>query len=198
MIGESTPGRFVIVNDQPTASLLPQGYRSYFRRNMVDPHPIYFKLIEAVGQARQTNFINILNRYPVEHYICRKCLEAYIDNNADIKDKLWKQKHVENLIHFIQNYDNFSIFLTDSCSRFNFTIKTPDPDVGGNEKLFFMGKAPHSRLMDNEQNLTGFATENQVIIQNFKGGLEIVKKKVVTELEDPKHMVSYLEGLIGK
>ncbi|MEN8246442.1 MAG: helix-turn-helix transcriptional regulator [Thermodesulfobacteriota bacterium] len=198
LIGESTPGRIVIVNDQPTANLLPQGYRTYFNRNIVDPHPIYFKLIEAVGRARQSNFINLLDQYPVEHYICRKCLETYIHKDADIKDKQWKQKHVENLIHFIHNYDNFSISLTDSCSRFNFTIKTPDPDIGGNEKLFFQGKAPHAHLVESEQNLTGFATGNQVVIQNFMGGLESIKKKVIAELEDPKHMVGYLEGLIGK
>jgi transcriptional regulator with XRE-family HTH domain len=197
-IGESIPGRMVIVNDQPTANVLPEGYRTYFDRNMVDPHPIYFNLIEAVGRARQNNFIKILDQYPVQHYICRKCLDAYIGNNVDIKEKKWKRKHIQNLIHFINHNDNFSLSLTDSCSRFNFTIKTPDPAIGGNEKLFFLGKAPHSRPFEREQNLTGFGTENQVVIQNFKGGLESIKKKVIVEFEDPNHMVEYLENLIGK
>jgi transcriptional regulator with XRE-family HTH domain len=196
LIGESIPGRIVIVNDEPTANVLPEGYRTYFNKDKVDPHPIFFKLIEAVGRARKNNFINILTKYPVEHYICRKCLETYTHNSANVKDKRWKEKHIASLINYIHDYDHFSVYLTNSCPRFNFTIKTPDPATGGNEKLFFQGKSIHSHLWEREHSLLGFATENQVVIQNFKSGLKWVKENTVAELNDRKKMVDYLHGLI--
>ena len=92
LIGESLPGRLVIVNDQPTASLVPKGYRSYFYRNFEDPHPLCASLIEAVGQARKASFFANLQHHPIEHYVCRKCLETYIQHNDCDEEKEWKKK----------------------------------------------------------------------------------------------------------
>ena len=194
---EAIPGPIMIVAERPTASLFPEGYRSFFNRNKINPPPIYFKLIEAVGRARTNNFINILTQYPVELYICQECLDAYIHNNADIVEKQWKKRHLESLIECIKNYENFSVFILDCCYGFNFSIKTPDPATGGNEKLFFLGKTPHSHDWESEQVLTGFATENQMIVQNFKRGFQWIKKNTVSELHDRKKMITYLHGLLA-
>jgi len=191
---ETIPGKMVIVAERPTANVLPEGYRTYFNRNKVDPHPIYFKLLEAAGQARQNNFINILSKYPVELYICRECLDAYI--HANIEDKQWKIRHVKMLIQFIDNYDNFSVSLLDCCSRFNFAIKTPDLSIGGNDKLHFLGKAPHTNAWESGQSLFGFVTENPAIVHNFKKGLQWIKSNTVLELNDKEKMIDYLHGLL--
>ncbi len=193
---EAAPGQIIIVAERPTANLFPEGYRSYLNRKKVNPHPMYFNLLEAVGRARHNNFINILKNYPVKLYMCEKCLGDYINNSADNEEKQWKKKHLELLIECIENHENFLVYLLDCCYGFNFTIKSPDPSVGGNEKLFFLGKAPHSYDLDSESVLTGFATENQVIVQNFKRGFQWIKHNTVSALHDREKMVSYLHDLI--
>ncbi|MEW5723699.1 MAG: helix-turn-helix transcriptional regulator [Thermodesulfobacteriota bacterium] len=196
LIGETIPGRLIIVNEAPTANVTPEGFRSYFNKGKLNPHPIYFKLIEAVGQKRRRNFIHTLRRYPVEHYICRTCLEAYVRGYADDEEKYWKYKHIESLIHVLDKYDNFTFFLTDICPRFNFTLKIPDQAIGENEKLFFQGKAPHSHLWEKEQELLGFATENQVVIKNFMSAIKYIEKNTLGEFHDRQAMIQYLRGLL--
>jgi len=194
-IVEAIPGPMMTVAERPTASLFPEGYRSFFNRKKSNPHPIYFKLLEAVGRARKNNFITILNQYPIELYICQKCLDAYIQKSTDREEKQWKKKHLQSLIECINNYENFSFFLLDCCYGFNFSIKTPDKATEKNENLYFLGKTPHSHDWESEQVLTGFATENQMIVQNFKRGFQWIKNNTVSELHDRQKMIAYLQGL---
>jgi hypothetical protein len=98
----------------------------------------------------------------------------------------------------VTNFENFNLHLSETCSKFNFTIKIPTPDSGLTQKLIFMGKSPHNNSRDGFDRLSGFATENQLVISNFKEGLESIKNRVIDELEDPRNLVSFLEGLIEK
>lgn len=196
MMAERIPGDLVIVNDAPTANLQPPGFRTYADRLLIDSHPLYQNLIEAVGKERRGNLTNKLIDYRLDHYICRSCLDDYIRKVSEPVTKMWRRKHLEQTIWYVENFDNFRLHLSNSCSRFNFTLKTPVPDLEEAEKLLFLGKAPHAAERDGFDHLSGFATENQVVIANFKEGLAAIEKKVIVELEDRSAMVRHLKNLM--
>jgi hypothetical protein len=198
MMIERIPGQLIITNDRPTAAIMAEGFRTYVDRKLIDNHTIYRDLIEAVGKKRKENFLHMIGEYHLDHYMCKKCLQDYVVNCADTVEKSWRIKHVEQLISYVKQLDNFNLYLSETCSKFNFSLKIPDPELEMTEKLVFMGKSPHSEQLDGFDRLSGFATENQSVISNFMEGLEGIKKGVISKLETPTHLIDYLEGLIKK
>ncbi len=195
MIVERTRGSLIIVNDRPTAALTPEGFRSYVDRKLLKSHPIYGDLIEAVGRERTGNLTRKLADSTVEHYICRRCLEEYVRGCDDPVESVWRRKHVEQLIWYVANFKNFRLFVCDSCSRFTFTVSIPRDAADGAEKLLFMGRAPHGSPRDGLDHIAGFTTENQLVVANFKEGLEAIRSKVIPGLKNREKLLRYLREL---
>jgi len=196
MILERTPGSLVIVNDRPSATLMPEGYRSYRDRHLIDTHPLYGQLIEEVGRERKRNITNKLSAYPLEHYICQQCLEGYIRGIKNAVEKQWRRRHIEQLLWYVENFDNFHLSICDACSRFTFTLKIPPTGSGEKEKLLFMGRSPHGSDTEGLDHLAGFATENQFVIANFKDGLGAMRRGALPRLRDRRRLLNYLMDLI--
>lgn len=194
---EQAPGRQVIVSDRPTISLLNSGHRTYTDRAVLSRHSIYAELIEAVGTARRHNFYRLAAHHPIDHYICRQCLEDYLSSESDPAERLWRQRHVVSLLDVIQspNYQ-FRLNFTDTCVNLNFTIKMAPTD-GGNNKLSYSARAPHDLYRGKRGRLIGFITENPALCECFKDELARVNKTVIASLSDKQRQIAYLSSLVN-
>jgi len=195
-IGEKIIGKSIIVNDRPTANLQPEGFRTFLDRDFINSHPLHFQLLESIGQDRYNNFIETLNKYSVDHYICQPCLEEYMHDCRDKEEKEWRRKHLSLLIKILSNFKSFNLYLMDYCPKFNFTLKIPATEDVKNEQLFFQGRSIHSKSIERDHRLFGFATESPAVVQNFKEALLGIKKSVINDLLDKKKLINYLKSLL--
>ena len=99
------------------------------------------------------------------------------------------------MIDAVRRYENFTFLLTDNCSRMNFSIKTAQGSPKTNDKLFFLGKAPHSSAWENNNGFIGFATANQTVVRNFKSELQAIRNNIVPESENRDDLLAYLHNL---
>ena len=192
---EIISGSQFIVNDRPTMCLLARGHRSYSDRSLLSVHPIYSELIEAIGKERRENFFSLLARHPVELFICKQCLEDYLLAGVDAEEQKWRVRHVSALVQSLDQYPNLRLFLTRMCTNFNFTLKLPIKK-GASDKIFFSARAPHGLQREKQGRLTGFATENPIVIRNFKDELEAVRLTVIEEYSDASRQTDYLKTLL--
>ena len=193
---EMTPGRQVIVNDRPTISLLARGHRTYTYRSVQSRHRMYNELIEATGRARRDNFFRLVSGHRVEHFICRKCLEEYLNADVEQEERIWRGRHVAGLLNVIEKEQNFDLFLTDTCVNFNFTMKMRG-EQGGNDKLSYSARAAHEINRSKRGRLIGFITENPNLCQCFREELSRVEETVINELRDRHNQTAYLKGLLA-
>jgi len=194
---EQIPGHQVTVNDMPSAVFRPEGYRTFTDKKLAEGHSIYSDLIEAIGRERSRNLVVQLARYPVDHYICRDNLEGYIKQCDDIEGKGWRVKHIETMLWHIRNYDKYRLFLTNLIPSFNFVLKLPPESGKYTDKLSFMGKQIDFFLGPRSGRLAGFATDNQIVIENFKAEVESLKANIIEEYLDRRRLETYLEDLIA-
>ena len=195
---EQLPGHQVTVNDMPSAVFRPEGYRTFTDKSLVEDHPIYSDLIEAIGQERRRNLVVQLARFPVAHYICRDNLEEYIKKCDDSEERQWRVKHVQTMLWHVRNYANFRLFLTNMIPVFIFVLKLPPESDKETNKLSFMGKQIDFFLGPRSGRLAGFATDNQIIIENFEAEVEHLKESVIEEYLDHRRLEAYLEDLIAQ
>ena len=192
---EMIPGRQIIVNDRPTMCLLEEGHRSHSDRSLLSLHPIYAELIEAIGTERRKNFHRLLAAHSVDLYLCKRCLEDYLHPEVDREELKWRGRHAAALLSALKSSSRLRLFLTRMCTNFNFTLKLPaKPDAP--EKIFFSARAPHDIQRDIQGRLTGFATENPIVIQNFKDELAAIKKTVIEDYHDGQRLRHYLASLL--
>lgn len=192
---EQIPGRQIIVNDRPTSCLRPEGHRSYFCRGMTRIHPIHSPLIEAIGRERKRNLVSKLMHYTVQNYICRDNLEKYVRRCGDVEERAWRAKHVETMLWYMRHYDNFKVFLTNAIPSFLFSLNLPPESERESPKLAFIGKQIDFFMGKGSGRLAGFATDNQIIIENFKADVEFLKENVLQEFRDRRRLEAYLEDL---
>ena len=185
-----------IVSDRPSACLRPEGHRTYTDRHSVEGHPIYGELVETIGKERKRYFAINLAHYPLNHYICKSSLENYVKASLDPEENEWRVKHVESLLWYLRNYDNFRVFLTNVSSSFVFSLKQSSKSEKESDKLIFMSRAAYDPIGRRAGRLTGFVTHNKNIIQNFKEELESIKREVIKEYLDRQTVEEYLESLI--
>ena len=195
---ERIPGRHVIMNNRPTSCLRPAGHRTYSCRNMPNPHPLHSNLIEAIGRERKLNMLANLIYHPVEEYIFIENIEKYLLNIDSQKEKAWRIKHIENVILHLKKFENFKLFLTEKQTSFLYTLKMPADPKNKDFKLTFMGKQIDFSINSGSGGLAGFATGNQIFIENFKMEVDNLNKSVINEYLDPENIELYLKGLIHK
>ncbi len=194
---ERLPGPHVVVSSEPTVCLRAPGHRLYSERLLARTHPIYGELVEAIGRERRQVLENNLAQHPVEQYICKKCLEDYLLLCGDPIEKAWRVQHLQNVLDCLERFADWKFFLTNSCPTFSFVLKTPDPATGESDKLLITRLAPHRFQGTRTGKLTGFTTDNQVVIQNFKDELEGIRGAVHQAYLDRERLRGYLEGLIA-
>lgn len=194
---ERLPGRHVVVSSEPTVCLRAEGHRLYSERRLVEQHLIYGELVEAIGRKRLRALKRNLASHEVEQYVCKNCLEDYLYRCEDPIEKQWRVKHLQNVLDFLEHYDNWKLFLINSCPTFSFVLKTPSAETGENDKLLITRLSPHRFQGRRTGKLTGFTTDNQVVIQNFKDELQGLQDTILPQYLDKKNLKKYLTGLIS-
>jgi len=191
---ESAPGRHVIVNDRPTSSLMVEGHRTHADRTILSRHTIFRELNEAIGTARRENFMKLVSTYPVDHYICKACLEDYLAKDQDRFERLYRYRHVLSLLETVKTQKNFNLSITETCFEMLFTMKTSDQN-GTNDKLSFSSRAPHSRSRGKRGRINGFFTENPALCKCFEGELQQISQAIMP-FSNKKQQIEYLYGLL--
>jgi len=153
---------------------------------------------EAIGHERKLNMLANLIYHPVEEYIFIESLEEYLINVDSTKEQTWRIKHLENVIWHLEKYENYKLLLTETNASFLFTLKIPKDASTRSAKLTFMGKQIDFFLDKGSGRLAGFATDNQIFIDNFKAEVENIINSVISEYLDRKKLLKYFEHLIYK
>ena len=192
---EVIPGDQIMVNDRPTVCLREKGHRSFSDNSLVRAHPLYAELLEAIGDDRRRQLEANLASHEVTHYLCRECLEDYVQANEDEQEAAWRRKHVANLLDYHRQYPNLKVHITSVCSYMLFSIK--EPSDGSGTQFNFCAKPGHYVPGDRPGRLSGFSTCNPVMLKTFRDELDAIKGWVVPEFEDRKALEDYLEGLIS-
>jgi transcriptional regulator with XRE-family HTH domain len=196
LAAERLPGHHVVVSSEPTVCLRAPGHRLHSERLLAKTHLIYGELVEAIGRERLKVMENNLEQHQVEQYICKKCLEDYLRLCEDPVEKAWRVQHVQNVLSCLDRFPKWKFLLTNSCPTFSFVLKTPDPATGESDKLLITRLAPHRFQGTRTGKLTGFTTDNQVIIQNFKEELRGLAGAVHQQYLDRSNLLDYLDILI--
>ena len=198
LASEVIPGDQIIINDRPTSGLESLGHRSHTDYPLLDSHPIFGELLEAIGAARNKNFLAMLARNRVELYMCRHCLTDYVLSCQNERQKKWRSRHVAATLEAMRSFPEFRVYLTNICVNFNFTLKLPDDKKRNNPKVLFSARAPHYISRNNHGRLTGFATENPVVVQNYLDEAELVRQKVADESSTREQVMTWLISLLNK
>lgn len=194
---ERIRGDHVIVSPRPPSCLRAEGHRYYSEKALVDAHPIYGDLVVAILRERKGRLVKNLSDHSLEHYMCRKCLEDYIQRCDDGVERAWRVEHVKNTVSLLKEFENFRLFLTRECPSFVFVLKSPPRSSRSREKLVITVLPPHRFQVRTSGLLAGFATDSRAVILNFKEEVKYLKEAVVEEFLDRGRLVDYLEDLIS-
>ena len=197
LAAELIPGHSVIVNDRPSSSLFPEGYRIYSCRDMENIHPIHNPLIEAIGRERQLNSQLKLKHYLIDNYISQDSLEEYILKCNNRNERVWRIKHVEIMLNQLRQHNNLRIFITDEVPSFLFSLKLPPKSIKNTDKLTFLGKQISFFMRKGSGRLAGFTTDNQVLIEHFRTEVNFLQNHILKEYLDRSKLEMYLENLIN-
>ncbi len=194
---ERIKGNHIIVSPRPPSCLRAEGHRYYSEKALVDAHPIYGELVVAILRERKGWLLRNLANHSLEHFMCRRCLEDYIQRCEDKDERAWRVEHIRNTITLLNTSENFHLFLTRECPSFVFVLKIPPKASRGREKLVITVLPPHRFQVRTSGLLAGFATDSTAVILNFKEEVKYLKEAVFEEFLDRARMTEYLEGLIA-
>ena len=192
---ERAPGRQVIVNDRPTSSLMVEGHRTHTDRAILSRHAIYQKLNEAIGTARRDNFIKLVNTCPVDHYICKSCLENYLGKDQDRLERQYRYQHVLALLDMVKAHNNFNLYITDSCFNLFFTMKLTGKQ-GAQDILSYSSRAPHTIERGIRGRIFGFITENSAFCKCFEEELKQISQTAMP-FSSKEQQIQYLHSLLN-
>lgn len=190
---ELIPGNLILVNDRPSVCLREPGHRTFSDSSLVKEHHLYAELLETIGKVRRNQFEKSLRKNRIIHYICRQCLEDYVKNCENETEKSWRKKHLKNLLEYHRRYPKLEVYLTGVCSYMLFSIK--EPKIGNDVQFNFCAKPGHYLPGDRPGRLTGFSTNNPVMLQTFQEELGSIKNSTLPEFLERKAIEQYLEEL---
>lgn len=192
---EYVPGDQIIINDRPTVCIREAGHRTFSDSRLVAAHPLYAELLEALGRVRRAQFETNLKKGRITHYICRQCLQDYVQKCDDPEETYWRKKHVSNLLDYHRRYKNLEVLITGVCSYMLFSIKHPQD--GSDVQFNFCAKPGHYVAGERPGRLAGFSTSNPVILQTFDEELDSIKGWVLPEYKERAAVEQFLEEIIA-
>jgi hypothetical protein len=194
---ERRPGHEIVVNIQPTYCLSSKSQRRYTERFEAADHDLYGDLVEAITAERKRLLDQNLVSHRFDQYICIDCLKRYIRTADDDQDRQWRIQHIHNVIQYLEKYENFHFFIIQTCPTASFTLKLAPDSSQGSDNLYHVLWPRHHVWKKRTGRLTGFTTDNPVIIQNFKEEIESLKGYVMKECHDRPRLVAFLHDLIS-
>ncbi len=199
---ERLDGKQFVLGPEPTFCLYPERFRQYSERLNAANHPLYSEIVEAINSERNRVFHQNLEKKPENsfvQYICKDCLESYAKNSKDPKEKGYRIDHIRLIIEALQTYENFEFYVLNQCPAISFTLKQTVKSAENNDtdRLFIVFWPRHLDSGRRSGRLSGFATDNDVVIQNYREEIESISRTVIEEYKDRGNLISYLKGLIS-
>lgn len=200
---ERLPGKQVVLGPEPTFCLYPEGFREYSERLNAARHHLYSELVGAINRTRKYFFHQNLEQNPENsfvQYICKDCLEDYVRNCKDPKEKAYRMDHVQLIIEALKKYKNFEFHILSQCPAISFTLKQPEKSSDNNEtdRLFLVFWPRHLDHGRRSGRLSGFVTDNDVVIQNYREEIESISRTAIEEYRDKDRLIEYLLCLINR
>jgi hypothetical protein len=194
-------GKQVALGPEPTFCLYPEGFRQYSERLNTTSHVLYRELVEAITSERQRLFHRNLEKSPENsfvQYICKECLEDYLRNSKDPQEKSYRIGHIKMIIAALQKYENFEFFILNQCPALSFTLKQPGKagQKNNTDRLFIVFWPRHLKHSRRSGRLSGFVTDNDVVIQNFREEIESISQTVIEKFKNRNRLINYLNRLI--
>ena len=191
---ERIPGRHVLVSTEPPVGLRSEGHRKHSEERLAVMHGIYNELVEAIGRERRKAVEANLAHHPIDVYICPECLHNYIRYCNDPVERQWRIKHINTVIEFVERFANWHFRLVESCPTFSFVLKIPARS-GEKDRFLLTSLPPHRFQGKRSGKLSGFVTDNPVVIENFKDELAGIERVVMPEYLDPGRLIDFLRAV---
>ncbi|MCP4749238.1 MAG: helix-turn-helix transcriptional regulator [Desulfobacteraceae bacterium] len=196
---ELAGGSKYIVKDSPSVLFYP--HELYMKKEY--PFPAKDKatgfikdLASALNKERKRLFHkNIEAGYCYETFICKHCLQEWIQKNLESGDDHYRSmilKYYANYLTLLQQSPDLQkLWIVERCPFFTFLIQDVD---GKQPKVFYSGKKRHSYEDEYHQlNLEGFVTDSPAMVNHFKDEVDMCRKACVKQLmhDYPNKILDY-------
>ncbi len=206
---ERLGGHKLLVKDTPSVLFMPE--KLYIQANHTteespDAREFYADLMKALLRERKQVFYKSISRgCCFETFICRDCLESYLERNLDPAQDS-SGDHLRLIIQYFANVigavkrnpDQHRIGIVERCSHFDFQIQGINRDK---PKVFFFGKpsADH-RASVMHQALQGFASDAATMIALFEQESQLCRQTVDRTImaNYPASLTAYISGLFNR
>ncbi|MBT7261458.1 MAG: hypothetical protein HN888_10120, partial [Desulfobacula sp.] len=184
---ERLDGHLSVLYPEPTFCLYPKGFRQYSERMNVARHALYNDLVEAINSERNRVFYENLEKSDENsytQYICKNCLEDYVLKCDDPKEKKYRNEHIEMIISALRKYKNFQFYIINHCPTMSFTLKQTSVASKDTDKLFIVFWPRHLKRGRRSGRLSGFTTDNDVVIQNYRDEIDVLSSTKMEEYQN--------------
>jgi transcriptional regulator with XRE-family HTH domain len=203
---ERLKGARVLVKGSPSVLFMPEAlYLSRDKRyeGDADAQRFFLEFNRALFRERIENQQRTFDAgYLSETYICRKCLENYLE--AQLGDTPEERRRLVaayfgNIIGAIKAHPQQQLLrIVERCTYFDFQLQGADQPQ---PKVFFMGRKPHSYDRPKPQlNLLGFSSDGAATVTLFLKETESSRQAAIPRLVEnyPEKLVAYFEDLFDR
>ncbi len=201
---EQIGGVKIIVKNRPSGVFMP--HELYLMKEY--PHEgndaaaqFRYQFTQELLKERTQLFIKNCHRKDrIETYICRSCLDEYLQRHLSGQQQRKNPRRAELVVHYFANALSLSLkypelhrmVIMERCPYFHFQIQDAE---GENPKVSYPGRKLH--VFDNaydRRNLQGFSTDLPHVLGHFRQEIALCKGAVLREMHEnyPSSIVSYI------
>lgn len=204
---ERMGGTKILVKKAPSVLFMPDalylGHRPAADSDNLPAINFYDAFTRALYGERKAIFRqSCRNGDRFETFICRQCLEDYIDNamtdDSDDRRDLVIQFFANAAAAIRSNPQQHRTWIMERCPWFDYMIQGDDQPT---PKVFFFGKKSHEYGVSNGQiNLQGFTSDSASMVDLFRKETALCRKAIDPEMKGdyPDNLMRYFGRLFAK
>jgi len=206
---ERIGGARILVKNRPSGIFMPRQLyllKEYPYESDGRAAQFRYRLTDVLLKERMALFLkNCAAGHRLETYICRSCLDDYLDRNISIEARRQGPRRAELVVQYVANAlslalkrpDLHHIRIMDRCPYFHFLMQDAD---SAHPKVSYPGRKPH--VFNNQYDmrmLEGFTTDLPNIVAQFRHEIEMCRGAVDGSLiEDyPNRLGDYIFRSFG-
>jgi len=207
---ERLGGTKILIKNQPSALFLPDPLylkdEHTYEKNDESRKFLYDLNIALLKERKQIFKKSCRQKSRLETYICRHCLEEFLEKNLVNPPEEGRRNHQKQVVRFFanalnaikRNPEEHRIRIVDRCASFVFQIQNAE---GNHPRVFFLGQKPHR--FDNEKNqmtLKGFLSDSPQMVGLFLKEAQFCREATSIEINDnyPENLYAYWRQLFAR